>query len=506
MLPRYIPFPFFLSIAAAEAQKRGHEVLLLDGVAGNLAQTDFLRKIESFRPGLVFCETSTPSLSHDKSLWRKIREQNPSALICGGGTHYRESAENLVQEGSLDFWIKGEYEFAAADLADALDKGLSINKVDGVISRSYESPRNAHISCLDSLPAPLFAGLPMLDYADPVCGLPAPTAQSWLSRGCPFACTFCVWPQIVYGDRQHRKRSIRVALDEVEFLIREYGCESFYFDDDTANIGESRMKELAEGVTARGLSKYPWSMMARADIMTPEMIDNLAAAGIYSIKYGVESVSPRLINSCKKATNLEALRRTLALTKSAGIKMHLTFTFGIPGETVETIKETIDFALETAPETAQFSVCTPFPGTEFHDECVKNGWLVTDDWQQYLGNGKAVVQTPWLKAEELEKSYDIAVDKWKKFCERRLAERKRRLLEQVEALVGAGSKWTLLGDKEFAGFIKACNGGKLTGSFVEKPGPETIDVIVSRYDEEKIRRALKRANPERADRALRLYG
>jgi radical SAM superfamily enzyme YgiQ (UPF0313 family) len=503
-LPRYLPFPFFLAIAARACQDRGHRVLLVDAVAEDMDSSSLLDRLADFGPDLVFCESSTPSLANDLAFLRAVRQRLPRAKLACGGTHPPALIPNLLRsQGLPDFWLAGEYDWSVAALADALASGAGLDAVPGLITtRQTASPASAED--VDALPAPLFEQLPMTRYADPVCGLPAPGAQSWLSRGCPFRCSFCVWPQVIYGNRRYRPRRLEAALDEVGLLINTYGCESFYFDDDTANLGESRMIEMSRLLRERGLDAWPWSMMARADVMTPASLEALAGAGLYSIKYGVESISPKLLNACDKQTDLDKLSDIIRRTRSAGVKLHLTFTFGVPGETVDTMRQTLAFALEIAPETAQFSLCTPFPGTIFYEECRRNGWLTTEDWSQFLGSDEPVVETPWLKASELKAEYERAVHTWQDFCRRRLETRRQRLADALRRAVAGGRRWRLLGDDAFAAFL--LQDPALNPTRAAAAEPEALPVIVSAHDEEKLLRRLLRQAPTRARQALRLFG
>ena len=267
------------------------------------------------------------------------------------------------------------------------------------------------------------------------------------------------------------------------------------------------MLELAEGIKKRGLDAYPWSMMARADCMNDKMLEALKDAGLYSIKYGVESISEALVDSCEKGTNLKKFRRAIEYTKELGIKLHLTFMFGIPEETEETIDETLQFAMDIAPESAQFSLCTPFPGTKFYKQCEDNGWLTTKDWGRFLGSDEAVVSTPWLSAEALQRKYEEAREKWKQFNLRRLEEKRQKLLADLDQSVEDGRQWTLLGEREFADFIWTEGSEKVAGMFNGDIGViDTVTpVIVSLHDEEKIYRRLKRTSKVQADQCIRLF-
>jgi anaerobic magnesium-protoporphyrin IX monomethyl ester cyclase len=496
-LPRYVPFPFFLSIAASVSRLAGHDTLLLDAIAENIRFKECSARLLDFAPDILFAEVSTPSLAEDFRMLRALRKAMPgTTLVCGGSHSPELAAEAMRREAMPDFWIAGEYELALAELASSLENGLDGSDIKGVIKAGSDFKGFASAGNLDALPSPLWDSLPVQSYSDPVCGLPAPNAQSWLSRGCPFKCSFCVWPQIVYGESRCRPRDIDIALDEVSTLISEYGCESYYFDDDTANIGERRMAELAEGIKKRKLDIWPWAMMARADCMTPSMLENLASAGMYAVKYGVESFSPKLIDACGKGTRLERMREAIEKTRSLKIKMHLTFTFGLPGETRETVMETVEEAIRVAPESAQFSICTPFPGTRFHEECRANGWLDTDDWSRFLGNGEeVVVSTPTLAAKELKAAYSDAMVKWRKFLEERTERRKRRL---VDAIKSSGAKWHLSGDTDFAAFLKDA-GLQPDAATAEEAG---LLVVVSRHDEERIARRLRRNFAEKRIESL----
>ncbi len=503
-LPRYIPFPFFMAYAEALLRASGFETLIVDAVASNMSEDEFRSKVLEFQPELFFAESSTPSLENDMRIAGELKQELASAFFVFSGTHAPAFVPPLFEEHKfLDYWIAGEYENSLCLLAQSLAAGAPPHpeNIPGLIPRGGLW-RNSFAACetLDSLPLPDFDALPVESYSDPVCGLPSPGAQSWLSRGCPFGCSFCVWPQIVYGSRKYRVRDIDKALDEVEMLIHEYSCESFYFDDDTCNIGEARMLELAEKIIKRGLDKYPWAMMARADCMTERMMEALSEAGLYAVKYGVESISPTLLDACSKGTNLEKFHEAIRFTAKAGVKMHLTFTFGLPGETEETINETMDFAIKTAPESAQFSLCTPFPGTVFYDECRSNKWLLTDDdWSRFLGSGgEAVVNTPWLSSFALRDGLAAALKRWHEFQEQRMNARKASLLADITDRVQAGQHWRLYGESDFASFIPRDGHNEIKADFA---------VIVSRHDEEKIYRRMLRDFGNRFDseNILRLY-
>lgn len=493
-LPRYVPFPFFLANAAAIAQEAGYEVFLLDAVAEDLALDESLERLKAFQPDIVFSESSTPSLNWDLTVFKKLRALFPDAKLVSGGSQGTSMVPEFMAENKLpDYWLGGEFDFAFLDLVKAIEGEKSFVEVPGLIDGEGISNPPAVIANVKEIPFPLYEQLPVQNYSDPVCGLPAPVAQIWHSRGCPYKCTFCVWPQVVFGNNKYRSRDLEATLDNIELLINEHGCESFYFDDDTTNVGPKRMLALAAGIKERGLDKYPWSMMARADCMTDEVLYALKDAGLYSVKYGVESIAESLVDSCEKGTDLKKLHRSIELTQELGIKLHLTFMFGIIGETEETIQETMDFAMKTAPDSAQFSLCTPFPGTKFYRQCEENGWLTTKDWEHFLGSDEAVVSTPWLSAKTLEAKYREAQQIWREFNLKRLAEKQEQLTTALQTEIANGKSWSFKGDEAFAEVLLNDEDVKL--SQVEEEGD--VIVIVSRHDEEKIYRRLLRAGSKK---------
>ncbi len=511
-LPRYIPFPFFLALAARVLTDAGRCVLLIDGVAENASLAQVLDRLDAFQPDLVFAETSTPSFEHDMVALNAVKSRLPKVVTVSGGCHYAPLVFRQTPAPPIDYWIAGEYDLALARLVDVLENMSDPASVAGVSAPGLDFRGFAVAPDVDSLPQPLYSALPMANYADPVCGLPAPGAQTWLSRGCPYGCSFCVWPQLVYGNRLYRCRTIDRALDEVEHLIATYDCQSYYFDDDTANLGEERMLKLARRIQERGLDRYPWAMMARADMMTEAMLDAFQAAGMYSIKYGVESACSDLVAACGKRLDLDRVRAMVDGTRKAGIKIHLTFTFGLPGETPETIRQTTDLALELAPDTAQFSICTPFPGTRFYKQCLEQGWTDGMRWSDFIGSEQAVVETPQLSRKALEQGYGVALERWGALNRKRNEKRRAGLRAKLEKALRQGAVWRLIGDVDFAQYLTDPRQNRVTARawqgqawVLEVTRPGEVLVVLSRHDEEKICRLRCRRFGAESD-LLRFFG
>jgi len=414
----YMPFPFFLAYATAILKDSGYEVLLVDAIAEDLDEAEFFSRLEDFRPDVIVYEVSTASILVDLNVAARTREMfgGENKIVFAGAHKEMYESSFLQHECNVDYVLIGEYEFSLLRLMEHLKEKMDLREVEGLIFRNAEGevvqnqPRPLEQD-LDKFPWPARQFLPMHKYIDTPGGIPTPSLQLWASRGCPFKCIFCAWPQIMYGGAHYRTRRPKDVVDELEWCIQEYGFKSFYFDDDTFNIGKPRILALAHEIKERNIG-LPWAIMARADTMDREMLEAMREAGLYALKYGVESGSQELVSKACKGLNLQKVRETIRITRELGIKCHLTFMFGLPGETWETVEETIHFAREMDPDTLQFSIATPFPGSQFYQMMREQGHLMSDDFNEYDGYHRAVIRTENLSARELEEALRRANKMW----------------------------------------------------------------------------------------------
>jgi radical SAM superfamily enzyme YgiQ (UPF0313 family) len=419
----YMPFPFFMAYAGAVLKENKINVLLIDAIADGLTDEQFMKKIVNFKPDLVLLEVSTPSLEIDLKWAKKIKEKTKAKIALAGLDMNIRKSEFLKKYNFIDYVLVGEYEYTLYDLVHHLKKKKDLKGVLGLIYRDPKNkirvnPRRPLIENLNEMPWPLREQLPMKKYHDCPGGIPQPSVQVWASRGCPFECKFCAWPQIMYISGNYRARDPVKIVDEMEHLINGMGFKSVYFDDDTFNIGKQRMLEICEEIKKRNLN-VPWAIMARADLMDEETLKAMKSAGLRAIKYGVESGAQELVNNVNKNLDLEKVKRIVKLTKDLGIKTHLTFMFGLPGETKETIQKTIEFALELDPESVQFSIAAPYPGTKYFEELDKKGQIVSKNWTDYNGNFKSAIKTEELTPEDLVEAQRMAYGIWNEHLEER---------------------------------------------------------------------------------------
>ncbi len=423
-IPPYVPFPFYLAYAAAVLEKTGMEVRLVDAIAEGLDNDAFLKTVTEYEPDLVLVETSTPSIYVDLALSQQIKQRLPGTRLALAGPHVSAlPLETLGMAPFVDFILLGEYEYTLRELAECLGDNGHLGAVNGMVWRATDgslltNPARPLIRNIDELPWPARHLLPMANYCDSFAGLPMPGLTVWASRGCPFQCIFCVWPNVMYGSQAYRVRDPIDVMDEIEQNVKKYNLKSFSFDDDTFDIGKPRVLKLCSEMKRRGLS-LPWTAMARADTADREMLEAMADAGLYAIKYGVESGVQELVDAAHKKLDLEKVKETVRITKDLGVKVHLTFTLGLPGETQSTVQRTIDFARSVAPDSVQFSIATPYPGTPYYEMARANGMLVAKDWTDFDGADTAVIRTDALSPAELSKALRHAIFQWRWYHLRR---------------------------------------------------------------------------------------
>ena len=416
-LERYMPFPFQLAYAAALLKQHQLEVLLVDGIAEKMTEYGFIHRIEQMSPDLILLEVSTPSFDVDIQYARRLRSnigRSVPILFCG--PHAPMFLPQFLESHTdVDMVLIGGYEHTLLSVARALADGQPLHDIKGLIFRDRDGTVVStgppeFIENIDDMPWPVREFLPMQNYFDQPGNLPEPSLQMWASRGCPYSCSYCIWPQMMNGNT-YRPRSVTAILDEMEQECARYKCKSVYFDDDTFNIGKERMMSFCREKIDRGIN-LPWAIMARADTMDREILLAMAKAGLWAVKYGVETAEPKLLAHVGKKLDLKKAVENIQLTNSLDIKTHLTFMFGIPGETKETVRRTVALAKKLNPDSIQFSILTPLPGTRIYDELQSNGHLMKSGWEQYDGYFSAVIRTDELSAKDLEDAVRWAWQQW----------------------------------------------------------------------------------------------
>ncbi|MDH4209202.1 MAG: radical SAM protein, partial [Anaerolineae bacterium] len=313
--------------------------------------------------------------------------------------------EQILRENpAVDAVIRGEAEATVRELALRLAAGEDLSQVLGLTYRRggevLVNPPRPLIEDLDSLPFPARHIVRQEGYRAAIYSGVRPTAMV-SSRGCPYHCVYCLWPDTLYGHK-FRARSAANVVDEIEQAVRDYGVDEIYFDDDCLTLSKKRVLEICRLILERGL-EVKWIVQARVDTVDREVLAAMKEAGCHYILFGVESGSPRMLEIMKKRITLDQVRQAFKDCREVGIKTQAFFLFGVPGENRETIEETIQFAKEIDADSTQFAIAIPHPGTQLYETCMDNGWLVFDNWEDFAAEN-SLIETEALTREDVEKA------------------------------------------------------------------------------------------------------
>jgi len=409
----YRQFPHFMAYATAVLEEAGVETRCIDSLALEQTLSEFMEQVVEFNPDICVFETSTPSFSNDMSIIREVRNRTGcKTVVCG--VHVTALPEGTLQHKDVDFILMGEYELSLRNLVRTLQKGGALSNVKGLAYKEDGKIRineSQPLANLDELPFPAWHQLPMEKYWDP-SPKTRTTAEILTSRGCPYGCTYCTFPQLIYRNKMVRYRNPKKVVDEIELLMREYGKEGTYFDDDTFTLNKRHVIGICDEIRKRGL-RFNWACFGRVDNVDMEMLKAMKDAGCVMIKYGVESGSQRVLDKVDKGYTIEQVKKAFKLTKEVGIQAHATFMVGLPGETRETIDETLKLAREIDADSSVWALLTPFPGTRIYNEANARGHIMVKEWEKYDGHNYAIMRTDAMTVEEIEGAYENVKRRWK---------------------------------------------------------------------------------------------
>lgn len=363
---------------------------LLDAPADGLGLDDVLPLAREYE--LIVMHTSSPSFATDVKVAEALKAEN-SHLIVGmvGAKVAVEPRASLSATQAIDFVGREEFDYTILEVAEGrpFDKitGISYRRRDGEI---IDNPPRQVIEDIDALPfvSPIYKrDLKIRNYF--IGYLKHPYVSFYSGRGCRSKCTFCLWPQTVGGHR-YRVRSPSNVLEEVRYIKQEIpGVREIFFDDDTFTDFRPRAEEIARGLGKLGVT---WSCNAKANVPY-ETLKVMKDNGLRLLLVGYESGNDQILKNIKKGLRTDIAARFTKDCKRLGIKIHGTFILGLPGETRETISETIRFAREINPHTIQVSLAAPYPGTRLYNEALANGWL-RENGQAELVNDHGVQLSP----------------------------------------------------------------------------------------------------------------
>ncbi len=373
---------------------------LIDAPAAGIPLSDVLPLAKDY--DLVVMHTSTPSFSADAKMAAALKDVNPNIKVGFVGAKVAvQPDESLKQAPAIDFVGRNEFDFTIKEIAE----GRSLASVDGVSYRNDEgvivhNAERAILENMDKLPFVSEVYKRDLHIEDYFIGyLKHPYVSFYTGRGCKSRCTFCLWPQTVGGHR-YRTRSVGHVVDEVKYIVKNFPqVKEIFFDDDTFTDDLPRAEAVARELGKLGVT---WSCNAKANVPR-ETLKVLRDNGLRLLLVGYETGNQQILYNIKKGMRIDVARKFTKDCHELGITIHGTFILGLPGESKETIQETIKFATEINPHTIQVSLAAPYPGTFLYNQAVENKWLDADHAELVDEHGIQIapLHYPHLSHEEI---------------------------------------------------------------------------------------------------------
>lgn len=389
--------PVSLATAAAFLEEDGHEVRVFDLPATGRGAEFLGEIILAEPPDFVFWSTGTPTLEADLKTARLVRARAPGAVTGVMGTHVSVDPERALGEAELDIVIRREPEAVIRDVCARREgewsraRGISFREKKGGAIR-----HNPDAEFLDprKIPFPAWHKLDIRPYRLPLSGRNFLTVAP--VRGCPYPCSFCTG-RIYYG-KKLRMRPVELVVGEIKADMDRFGISDFFIWADTFTADRSYVQSFCRELMKRGL-RASWTCNSRVDTIDRETLKLMRQAGLWMISFGLESGSDRILKSSGKmiqvAQSIEAVREAHEL----GIRTAGHFILGLPGETGQTMRRTLELALRLPLDIAQFYAAAPFPGTRLYEEALERGWLKA---RSAVSQGFAALDLPGLTAEKVD--------------------------------------------------------------------------------------------------------
>ncbi|MFC2001901.1 B12-binding domain-containing radical SAM protein [Chloroflexota bacterium] len=399
---KYPQPPVSLALIAAVLERAGYQVTVLDANALGLQPKDLVSLVAD--ADVIGLTAMTPTVSTAMSIAYHLRQANPNLTILLGGVHATLlPEETLARAPEIDIVVRGEGEETIIELLRALETKQPLDNISGISYRDdgkvmSTAARNTNIN-LDSLPFLAYHLLPWSRYKPhPPHGCALPFAAVVTSRGCPYHCAYCSKP--VFGSK-FRAQSPERVIEEVVYLKEIFGIKEIHFYDDVFTLDKKRTHAIADSLIKRGIKIF-WTCETRVNLVDEELLRHIKQAGCYAVAYGIESASPEILNTIHKDITLEQIEEAVYLSRKAGLQTVGYFMIGSPGDSPETIRQTIQFAKKLKLDFAQFSLTTPFPGTELYELLGDKGDNIP--WESFVYSGADSQITPVFENDQLSRN------------------------------------------------------------------------------------------------------
>lgn len=402
-----VPVNPFLNLAllATPVLEAGFTARILDLDLEDNPDACLIQKIKEEKPRFAGITFTTPLYSEASRLAKLIKDTNPATIVVGGGPHATTFPKEILNDADFDIAAIGEADYTMRDLLTTTDwreiKGIVFKK-DGML---FDTGRAAFIENLDELPFPSWQLYDLKKYDIlSLSNRKSPPGYLETSRGCPWGCVFC--NKNIHG-RKFRAKSPKRLVDEIEYMLKA-GFREINVLDDTFSTDVERAKAICDEIVKRGL-KFPWHPLngMRVDRSDKELFIKMRLSGCYKVSFGIESGNQEVLNAIDKNIKLDQIRKAVKWAKEVGFETFGYFMIGLPGETEESIKDTISFAKELKLDIAKFNITIPLPGTKMFEAWDAQGLIKTKDWDKYnfYAPSHELYTHPTLSHDILEKYY-----------------------------------------------------------------------------------------------------
>ena len=399
---RYPQPPVGLALLAAVLEREGYQVTVLDANALGLQPKDLAPWV--IDADVIGLTAVTPTVSAALSIAYHLKQTNPGLTILLGGAHATLLPdETLAESPEIDIIVRGEGEETIIELLRALEDKQPLDNISGISYRAdgkvISTAARSTSTDMDSLPFLAYHLLPWQRYRPhPPHGRALPFAALVTSRGCPYHCAYCSKP--VFGSKFRAQSSERV-VEEVAYIKGNFGVKEIAFYDDVFTLNKERAYAIADSIIKKGI-KISWTCEARVNLVDRELLRHIKQAGGYAIAYGIESASQEILDTLHKDITLEQIEEAVRISREVGLQTIGYLMIGSPDENPETISKTIQFAKKLKLDFAQFSVTTPFPGTELYNLLETKGDKIP--WESFIYSGVDSQLTPVFESNQLSRS------------------------------------------------------------------------------------------------------
>jgi anaerobic magnesium-protoporphyrin IX monomethyl ester cyclase len=379
--------PLGLLYVAGALERAGHEIKVFDPNLHNTPLPELISELKEFSPQLIGLTSVTPTFGAACTIIREVKKEFPQTPVMIGGPHVSVLPEQSLRlTPEIDFIIVGEGEETAVELTRALMEDKSeFAPIKGLCYRQngeiHQTPARPFIEDLDSLPYPAYHLLPVKEYAPSVVyRVREDSIFIMSSRGCPASCTFCA--NQVTG-RRWRVHSVDYFLGLLNHIVNTYGIRHFHFVDDNFMADQARVAEICKRIIAEKL-KISWFIFARTDhCQDIELLKLMKEAGCVYIQFGIESGNEAVLRQLGKKVSKEVMARACQNCKIVGIDYFNSFMIGGPGETRETVRDSVDFAIQLDSIMAGFNILIPYPGTPIFKRYYQKDFENNTDWERW---------------------------------------------------------------------------------------------------------------------------